>query len=111
MSANASAHAAPMLGCPANGSSRVGVKIRSRYVAREVVGGSVNAVSDSPNSAASACICRAVSVRARCTTASGLPAYGRSVKTSTMSKCSPMRPSYRTTVTGGCRIRCTQRVE
>jgi hypothetical protein len=74
MSANASAQAAPMLGCPANGSSRAGVKIRSRYVAADVVGGRVNAVSDSPNSAAIACICRAVRVRARCTTASGLPA-------------------------------------
>jgi hypothetical protein len=77
--------AAPTLGCPANGSSTSGVKMRSRYVAASVVGGSTNTVSDRWNSRAIACICSPDSACAPNTTASGLPVNGRSVNTSTTS--------------------------
>lgn len=77
--------AAPTLGCPANGNSSAGVKMRARYVAPTWVGGSTNTVSDRLNSSASACICSVASASAPNTTASGLPLNGRSVKTSTIS--------------------------
>jgi hypothetical protein len=52
--------AAPTLGCPANGSSTSGVKIRARYVAVPdgpvSVGGSTKTVSDRLNSRANVCI-------------------------------------------------------
>src|SRR4051794_36053058 len=78
-----STHAVPMDGWPANGSSTDGVKMRARYVAAVEVGVSTNVVSDKLNSRAIDCICAPVRPSALRTTASGLPAYDRSVNTST----------------------------
>jgi hypothetical protein len=76
--------AAPTLGCPANGNSVSGVKIRARYVP-PASGGSTNTDSDRLNSRASVCIWSPPSAAAPNTTASGFPAKGRSVNTSTIS--------------------------
>ena len=50
-----STHAVPRHGCPANGSSDFGVKMRIRTVP-PCSGGSTKAVSENPISSASACI-------------------------------------------------------
>ncbi len=68
-------------GCPANGSSMPGVKMRSRWLAPAAapaaMGGSTNAVSDRFISRASACISASVRPSASTKTASGLPHSGR----------------------------------
>ena len=72
----------PTLGWPAKGSSSAGVKMRTR-ASPPASGGSTNVVSERFISLAMACICTAVSPSASGNTASGLPANGRSVNTST----------------------------
>ena len=74
--------AAPIVGCPAKGNSRVGVKMRSRAVFTGSRGGSTKTVSERLNSRAIACIRSSSSPSQSRTTASGLPASGSSVKTS-----------------------------
>ena len=71
----------PRTGCPANGSSTLGVKIRIR-TSPSPSAGSTKTVSENPISSASACIVSASTSRASVNTASWLPASGRSVKTS-----------------------------
>jgi hypothetical protein len=60
-----------------------GVKIRSRYAAPGSVGATGKVVSERLNSRAIDCICSVVRSSASRTTANGLPANARSVKTST----------------------------
>ncbi len=72
----------PTLGWPANGSSSAGVKMRTR-ASPSPSGGSTKVVSERFISLAIACICTAVRPSASGNTASGLPANGRSVNTST----------------------------
>ncbi len=76
-------NADPSVGCPANGSSVAGVKIRIRTSAPSACGGSTNAVSESCSSRASACIVSSSRSRASVNTASWLPARAVSAKTST----------------------------
>ena len=71
----------PSVGCPANGSSTAGVKIRIRACPPDS-GGSTKTVSDRFSSRASRCISSSSSPRASVKTASGFPASGVSVKTS-----------------------------
>ena len=56
---DASTNAAPSVGCPANGSSVPGVKIRSFLVCAGSSGGNTNTVSERLSSRAIACISRA----------------------------------------------------
>jgi len=70
----------PIDGCPANGSSVVGVKIRTSYDPSPVTTG--NVVSDSFISSATACM--SGSGHGSSTTHRPLPANGRSLNTSTM---------------------------
>ncbi len=79
--ARARAKAVPTLGWPANGTSVVGVKMRTRRVCPRSAG-STNALSEKLNSRAICCICRSESPRASGSTARGLPPKSRSVKTS-----------------------------
>ena len=79
----ASTHAVPMVGWPANGISRAGVKIRTRASQSGRVGGSRNVVSEQFISRAMACISASESPAASNTTASGFPPKTRSVNTST----------------------------
>ncbi len=65
--------AAPTFGCPANGTSACGVKMRTRAVLAGLSGGSTKAVSLRLNSRASACMVSASSPAASGRTASGLP--------------------------------------
>ncbi len=74
--------AVPSVGWPANGISKVGVKMRTRAVAR--VDGRRKVVSDRLNCNASACIVAASRPLPSSNTASGLPASGASAKTLTM---------------------------
>src|SRR5579863_511034 len=74
--------AAPTVGWPANGSSRLGVKILTRALLTAFLGSNTNTVSDRLNSAAIACMRASSSPCASKTTASGLPASGVSVNTS-----------------------------
>ena len=76
-----STNAVPRHGCPANGSSLRGVKIRIRTVPPSR-GGRTKTVSERPSSSASSCIVTSSRSRASVKTASWLPASGRSVKTS-----------------------------
>src|SRR5687767_1541598 len=76
----ASTAAVPTVGCPANGSSALGVKMRTRQ------GGNTNVVSGKLNSRAIACIARSERPCASGKTASWLPLNGWSVKTSAITK-------------------------
>ncbi len=78
--------AVPSVGCPANGSSMRGVKIRTFRVCRESPGGNTNTVSERAISRAMACISAAVSPFASGNTASALPVSGALVKTSAVWK-------------------------
>ena len=69
----ASTHAVPMVGWPANGTSRAGVKIRTRAAQSGRVGGSRNVVSEQFISRAMACISASERPAASNTTASGFP--------------------------------------
>eukprot|EP00967_Tisochrysis_lutea_P153567 scaffold303381_cov30-Tisochrysis_lutea.AAC.1 len=71
-----SATAVPMFGCPANGSSAVGVKMRTHAVCFGSSGGRTNVVSERLNSRAIRCIAASESPSAPYTTASGLPPHG-----------------------------------
>ena len=71
----------PRIGCPANGISARGLKIRIRAVP-PASAGSTNTVSEKPISSASACMVSSASPRASVKTASWLPCRGVSVKTS-----------------------------
>ncbi len=73
-----------MVGWPAKGISAVGKKMRTRAVWAGSCGGITKIVSDRLNSRAMVCICAGVSAPASSTTASGLPAKGVSVKTSSV---------------------------
>ena len=73
--------AVPSVGCPANGISKAGVKIRTRALATDE--GSTNVVSDRLNCSASACIVASSRPRASSNTHSGLPASVDSAKTLT----------------------------
>jgi hypothetical protein len=79
---SASNTAVPTVGCPANGSSCVAVKIRTLADAVGLVGFNRNTVSDRLNSRAIICIAAEASASPSLTTARPLPANGRSVKTS-----------------------------
>jgi len=76
--------AVPSVGCPANGISKVGVKMRTFAVA--LADGRTNVVSDRLNCSASACIAASSRSRASSKTHSGLPASGLSAKTLTRRK-------------------------
>ena len=76
--------AVPSVGWPANGISNVGVKMRTRALARSE--GRTKVVSDRLNCSASACIVASSIPRASSNTASGLPASGASANTLTMRK-------------------------
>ena len=83
-------HAVPSVGCPAKGSSSAGVKMRTltpRAVPSEVT----KVVSEKPNSRAMRCIAPVSRSAASRTTASVLPAWSCSAKTSTMWKRCGMR--------------------
>src|SRR5262249_44843525 len=82
------------VGWPANGSSRAGVKMRTRARWAGLAGANTNTVSGWLNSRAIACIAAASSASASSTTASGLPAKRRSVNTSSVAKRRRMRVSY-----------------
>ena len=83
----ASHHQAPSALWPAPAtSSPPGVKDRSRKSAPGRVGRETNVVSERLNSTAMAAIWSSVRSSASVTTASGLPASGRSLKTSTRAK-------------------------
>lgn len=85
----ASTHAVPMVGCPAKGTSRAGVKIRTRAAQSGRVGGRRNVVSEQFISRAMACISPSSRLFASKTTASGFPPKTRSVNTSTWTnRCS-----------------------
>ena len=77
----ASTNAVPSVGCPANGSSVAGVKIRIR-ACPSLSGGSTKTVSERFISRASLCICSVSRPRPSVKTASPFPASGVSVKTS-----------------------------
>jgi len=79
---DASTCAAPRVGCPANGSSTPGVKMRNRQAWPDASAGNTNTVSDMLNSRATRRICAGSSPRPSGKTASGFPPKGRSVKTS-----------------------------
>lgn len=79
---SASSTAVPTVGCPANGSSTAGVKMRSFRVPASVWAGSTKTVSDRFNSAAMRCICPVERPWPSGKTASGLPPNTRSVNTS-----------------------------
>jgi hypothetical protein len=74
----------PTLGWPANGISRVRVKMRTRAVCAGSSGGRTNVVSLRLNSAASDCISASLMPVASGKTASGLPPKRVVVKTSTV---------------------------
>ena len=76
--------AAPTVGWPANGNSRLGVKILTRALLMALLGSKTNTVSDRLNSAAIACMRASSRPSASRTTASGLPASAVSVKTSSV---------------------------
>ena len=78
-----STNALPSVGCPANGSSVAGVKIRIR-ASPPAAGGSTNTVSDRFISLATRCILSGDSPPASVNTASGLPSSGVPVNTSTI---------------------------
>ena len=82
MSAWASANVLPMVGWPAIGTSRPGVKIRIRTSVPVASAGIRNVLSEKFISAASLCIVAVSRSRASGNTASWLPSKGRSVKTS-----------------------------
>ncbi len=79
----ASANAVPTFGCPANGTSRVGVKIRTR-ASPPASAGRTNVDSEKLNSRATCCIRPGSSPVASGSTASGLPPKRVSVNTSQM---------------------------
>src|SRR5262245_18208821 len=83
---SASSTAVPTVGWPANGSSRAGVKIRTRARCARAAGGNTNTVSGWLNSRAIACMAPVSSPSESSTTASGLPANRRSVNTSSVTK-------------------------
>jgi hypothetical protein len=76
--------AVPIVGCPAKGSSRAGVKMRTLCVALGSVAERTKTVSDRLNSRAIACIRPVDSPPASITTARGLPPKRSSVKTSSV---------------------------
>ena len=78
----ASTQAVPSVGCPAKGSSCAGVKMRTS--ARSSSSASTNVVSERFISRAMSCICSTERCAQPRTTASGLPASGRSANTSTI---------------------------
>jgi hypothetical protein len=80
-----STQAVPSVGWPANGISADGVKIRVAYSRPSLTAEDGNVDSEKPNSCAIAWHCSRDRSSAPCTTASWLPANGRSVNTSTMS--------------------------
>jgi transcription antitermination factor NusA-like protein len=82
----ASSAAVPTVGWPAKGSSRAGVKILTLAVLIGFRGSKTNTVSERLNSAAIACMRASSSPTESSTTASGLPASGVSVNTSTVKK-------------------------
>src|SRR5215475_1805804 len=77
-----STNAAPRTGCPANGNSTDGVKMRTR-ASPPSCAGNTKTVSDRLNSLAIRCIRSAGMPCASVTTAAGFPSNGVSVKTST----------------------------
>ena len=77
-----SVQAVPMLGCPAKGSSMAGVKMRTR-ASPPASGAVTKVVSERFISVAICCIDSSLSPSASGKTASGLPANGRSLNTST----------------------------
>jgi hypothetical protein len=77
-----STNADPSVGCPANGSSPAGVKIRIRTSASSARAGRQKTVSENAISFASACIVASSRSRASVNTASWFPSSGVSVKTS-----------------------------
>ena len=83
MPSRTSSQAVPTLGWPANGQLERGREDAHPRVARRPPAGSTKVVSERFISLAMACICTAVSPSASGNTASGLPANGRSVNTST----------------------------
>ena len=90
-----SSTAVPTVGCPANGNSAAGVKMRSLARCAEFSGGSTNTVSGRLNSRAIACMASLLKPSGSSTTASGLPAKRVSVKTSRCgngaARCEPPR--------------------
>ena len=78
--------AVPIVGCPANGSSALGVKMRMRRVCCDDSGGRTKTVSEKLNSRAALCIWTVVRFRPSERTASWLPPKMRSVKTSAVRK-------------------------
>ena len=78
----ASTCAVPTVGCPANGSSPPGVKIRTFRVLSGSSAGRTNVVSEKLNSRAMAAISPVERPRASCTTPSWFPPNARVVKTS-----------------------------
>ncbi len=77
-----STNAEPSVGCPANGSSAAGVKMRMRTSASAARAGRTNTVSENAISFASACMVASSRSRASVNTASWFPSSGVSVKTS-----------------------------
>ena len=96
--------AVPTVGCPANGNSRFGVKMRMSARCRESAGGKTNTVSDKLNSPAIACMPFVSRPSASSTTASGLPVRRSAVKTSSVDEAaghevrSPQRGSDRSAI-------------
>src|SRR5215469_12320398 len=78
-----STKAVPTVGCPAKGSSFVGVNMRTRAAQSDLVAGSTNAVSVKLSSRAIFCIAAASNSEASGKTASEFPDNGSVVKTST----------------------------
>ncbi len=86
-------YAVPSVGCPANGSSWSGVKIRIEY--RSPPASVTNVVSLNPISRAIACMpASSRSAGGSGTTQSWLPANGRSQKTSSSRNLTSMAPEY-----------------
>jgi len=83
---DARTHAVPIVGWPANGSSRRGVKILTRKAHSGLVAGRMKVVSERFISSAIACISSSRRSRPSRITARGFPPSGRSVKTSTWTR-------------------------
>ena len=90
---SASSTAVPTVGWPANGSSRAGVKMRSRARCPGSAGANTKTVSGWLNSRAIACMASPSSPCGSSTTASGLPAKRRSVNTSSVANRRRMKVS------------------
>ena len=89
----ASTHDVPMVGCPANGTSRAGVKMRTRAAQSPRVGFRRKVVSEQFISRAIFCITPPSGPSAPSTTASGFPPNTVSVNTSTCKNLNSPTPT------------------